>query len=339
MTFSSFKKDLIRRFMFFFLSFSLSPFLLYSSGLSYEESKELTKADLNQDSARPQSPSHQTGPVAQALEESKCTKDSSLTDAPAKDVKPAQTSSQEPLKALPAQKEPVFTAEPMKTRRSQYAEDRKMNTTANTGLAAAVRAPEVEKRGEWSAACTVPEKEHKEDMKEEKTERSQLSVDSSPPPKASSELKEVQSVSMVKPAAESEEIISEPSGSSEPLKRKSLSEIEGELTPEKRPRMSSVSSVSSFSSASPSASSISSPATPTSTTSQRVPPLKVGINVAAQSLLRSLYFLSGPDRSVALSFQSWETILAEYIVSLTMLQRLRVFPVNPRVCCFVRVGK
>lgn len=338
MTFSSFKKDLIRRFMFFFLSFSLSPFLLYSSGLSYEESKELTKADLNQESARPQSPSHQTGPVAQALEESKCTKDSSLTDAPAKDVKPAQTSSQEPLKALPAQKEPLFTAEPMKTRRSQYAEDRKMNTTANTGLAAAVRAPEVEKRGEWSAACTVPEKEHKEDMKEEKTERSQLSVDSSPPPKASSELKEVQSVSMVKPAAESEEIISEPSGSSEPLKRKSLSEIEGELTPEKRPRMSSVSSVSSFSSASPSASSISSPATPTST-SQRVPPLKVGINVAAQSLLRSLYFLSGPDRSVALSFQSWETILAEYIVSLTMLQRLRVFPVNPRVCCFVRVGK
>lgn len=311
---------------------------MYSSGLSYEESKELTKADLNQESARPQSPSHQTGPVAQALEESKCTKDSSLTDAPAKDVKPAQTSSQEPLKALPAQKEPVFTAEPMKTRRSQYAEDRKMNTTANTGLAAAVRAPEVEKRGEWSAASTMPEKERKEDMKEEKTERSQLSVDSSPPPKASSELKEVQSVSMVKPAAESD-LISEPSGSEEPLKRKSLSEIEGELTPEKRPRMSSVSSVSSFSSVSPSASSISSPATPTSTTNQRVPPLKVGINVAAQSLLRSLYFLSGPDRSVALSFQSWATILAQYIVSLTMLQRLRVFPVNPTVCCFVRVRK
>lgn len=249
-----------------------------NSGLSYEESKELTKADLNQESARPQSPSHQTGPVAQALEESKCTKDSSLTDAPAKDGKPAQTSSQEPLKALPAQKEPVFTAEPMKTRRSQYAEDRKMNTTANTGLAAAVRAPEVEKRGEWSATSTMPEKERKEDMKEEKTERSQLSVDSSPPPKASSELKEVQSVSMVKPAAENEEVISEPSGSSEPLKRKSLSEIEGELTPEKRPRMSSVSSVSSFSSVSPSASSISSPTTPTSTTNQRVPPLKIPVS-------------------------------------------------------------
>lgn len=245
-----------------------------NSGLSYEKSKELTKADLNQESASPQSPSHQTGPVAQALEESKCTKDSSLTDAPAEDVK----TSQEPLKALPVQKEPVSTTEPMKTRRSQYAEDRKLSTTTQSGLMAAVRAPQVEKQSEWSTASALAEKEHKEDAKEEKTECSQLSLNYSPPTKASSELKEDQLMSVVKPTVESEGVISEPSSSSEPLKRKSLSEIEGELTPEKRPRMSSVSSVSSFSSVSPSASSISSPATPTSTTKPRVPPLKIPVS-------------------------------------------------------------
>lgn len=299
---------------------SLCHFLLYSSGLSCEESKELTKADLNQESARPQSPSHHTGPVAQAQEESKCTKDRRLTDAPAEAVKPAQTS-QEPLKALPVQKESVSTTEPMKTRRSQYAEDRKMNATTQSGPMAAVRAPEVEKRTEWSAASTPAEKEQKEDTKEEKTECSQLPLNCSPPTKASSELKEDQSTSVVKPAVESEEVISEPSVSSEPLKRKSLSEIEGELTPEKRPRMSSISSVSSFSSVSPSASSISSPATPTSTTNQRVPPLKVGINLRAQSLLRSLRLLSSSESSVAFVFSEEGIFICLSIFPISMCSK------------------
>ncbi|XP_067335596.1 putative Polycomb group protein ASXL2 isoform X2 [Channa argus] len=243
------------------------------SGLSYEESRELTKADVNQESARPKSPSHQTGPASQAPEESKGTKDSSQTVAAANNMKPAQTSSQEPVKAQSAQKEPVSTAEPMKTRRSQHVEDSKLNTTAQS-----VPMPEFERRTEQVSADSVPEKEHKEDLKGEKTELTLSPVRKSPPPKASSELKDDQLVSVVKPAEQSEEIASETSGPSEPLKRKSLSETDSELTPEKRPRMSSVSSVSSDSSVSLPASSISSPATPTATTNQRVPPLKIPVS-------------------------------------------------------------
>lgn len=251
--------------------YSLSVFLppsslsLYSSGLSFEESKELTKADVNQESARPRSPSHQTGPAAQAPVDPKGTKDSSQTDAAA-----AAAAAVKDTKA--AQRETVATTEPMKTRRSQYAEDRKLNAAAQSVPTPAVKTPEVERQTERAAAGTLPDKEHKEEVKEEKAELPQSPVKSHPP-QASSELKEDQPVSVVKPAEESEEVISEPSGPSEPLKRKSLSEVGDELTPEKRPRMSSVSSVSSVS---PPASSISSPATPTSATSQRVPPLKVG---------------------------------------------------------------
>ncbi|XP_035529619.1 putative Polycomb group protein ASXL2 isoform X1 [Morone saxatilis] len=248
-----------------------------NSGLSFEESKELTKADLNQESARPQSPTHQTGPAAQAPEDPKGTKDSSQTDAAAtavKNMKPTQ----EPLKAPTAQKELIFTTEPMKTRRSQYAEDRKLNTTTQSAPTPAATTPEVVRLTERAVVGTLPEKEHKEEVKEEKTELPQSPVKKSHPPKASSELKEDQPASVLKPAEESEQVISEPTGPSEPVKRKSVSEIEGELTPEKRPRMSSISSVSSVSSVSPPASSTSSPPTPSPTTNQRVPPLKISVS-------------------------------------------------------------
>ncbi|XP_068577762.1 putative Polycomb group protein ASXL2 isoform X2 [Cebidichthys violaceus] len=247
-----------------------------NSGLSFEESKELTKADANQESARPRSPPHQTGPSAQAPEDPKDSEDSSQSDAAAaavKDTKPTK----EPPKAQAAQREPVSTTEPMKTRRAQYAEDRKLSAAAQPGPTPAVKTPEVERPTERAAAGALPEKEHKEEVKEEKTEVPQSPVKKSRPPPASSEVNEEQPVSVVKPAEESKEVISEPSGPSEPLKRKSLSEIGDELTPEKRPRMSSVSSLSSVSSVSPPASSISSPVTPTSATNQRVPPLKIPV--------------------------------------------------------------
>lgn len=255
-----------RSFIFFVCHFSLLSLCLYSSGLSFEESKELTKADLNQESARSQSPSHLMVPAADAPE---CTKDSSQTAAAAvvKDMKPTQ----EPLKPQPAQKEPVFTTEPMKTRRSQYAEERKLSTTTAQSAPTpavptpAVTTPEVEREAKQDAVGTLPENELK---KEEKTELPQKSH----PPMARPELKE-EPESAVRPTELSKEVISEPTVPSEALKRKSISEIEGEFTPEKRPRMSSLSSVSSVS---PPASSTSSPLTPTLTTNQKVPPLKVG---------------------------------------------------------------
>ncbi|XP_072222074.1 putative Polycomb group protein ASXL2 isoform X1 [Leuresthes tenuis] len=247
-----------------------------SSGLSYEESKELTKADLNQESARLQPLPHQARPVAQALEDTKCTKNSCQTDAAPKDTKPTQIS-QEPLKALQGQKGSVSTTEPMRTRRSQFVEDCKLNATAQSAPSVAVRTPEAEKQTKPGSACAPPEKEHKEDTQEKKAELPQSPVKESLPLKAGSESKEDQLVSVVKAAGESEAVSSEHSGPTEALKRKSLSETDGELTPEKRSRLSSVSSVSSVCSASSSASSISSPATP-SPTSQRVPPLKIPVS-------------------------------------------------------------
>nr|XP_046268720.1 putative Polycomb group protein ASXL2 isoform X2 [Scatophagus argus] len=238
-----------------------------NSGLSLEESKELTKADLNQESAGPQPPSHQMGPAAQAPEDPKGTKDSSQTDAAATAVKHMK-STQEPLKAQTAQ--PVFTTDPMKTRRSQYTEDRKLNTAAQSTPASAVTTPEVERETEGAAAGTLPEKSHREEVRQEQTDLPCSPVKKSSPPKAGSDLKDDQPASAFKPAEEGKDVISEPSGPSEPLKRKSVSEMEGELTPEKRPRMSSVSSVSSVSTCSP--------PTPTLTTNQRVPPLKIPVS-------------------------------------------------------------
>lgn len=246
-----------------------APFSSYSSGLSYEESKELIKADLHQGSNNAPPLTHQTH-VAQQLEDPKCTKDSSRTADVAKDVKPARISQD-----LPGQKDSVSTSEPMKTRRSQHAEDCRSNTPAQSEAAPAPKTPEAEKQNEQDSACTRPEEEHEEDTKERNNELPESTIKTSPPLKGSSESKEDQLVSVLKPSVGSEDVTSEPSGPSEAPKRKSLSETENELTPEKRSRLSSVSSVSS---ASPSASSISSPATP-SPTNQRVPPLKVGIHL------------------------------------------------------------
>lgn len=259
---------------FFCLSvFSPPSFFLSSSGLSFEESKELTKADLNLESVRAPSPSHQTVPAAHTPEHPKGTEDSSqpavAAAAPAaKNIKPTQ----EHLKPPPAQKEPVFTPEPMKTRRSQYAEERRLSAVAQPAPAAAAETPAGGKRTEQAAAGTLPEKEH---QKEEKTELPQSPVKKSHPPKAAVESKDELAPAM-KPAEERKEAVSEPSVPSEPQKRKSVGETEAEVTPEKRPRMSSVSSESSVSSVSPAASSTSSPPTPTLATNQRVPPLKVG---------------------------------------------------------------
>lgn len=254
--------------------FSPPSFFLSSSGLSFEESKELTKADLNLESVRAQSPSHQTVPAAHAPEDPKGTEDSSqpavaaAAAVAAKNIKPTQ----EHLKPPPAQKEPVFTPEPMKTRRSQYAEERRLSTVAQPAPAAAAETPAAEKRTEQATVGTLPEKER---QKEEKTELPQSPVKSHPP-KATVESKE-EPASAMKPAQERKsQVVSEPSVPSEPQKRKSVGETEGEITPEKRPRMSSVSSESSVSSVSPAASSTSSPPTPTLATNQRVPPLKVG---------------------------------------------------------------
>ncbi|KAM9708201.1 putative Polycomb group protein ASXL2 isoform 2-T2 [Menidia menidia] len=236
-----------------------------NSGLSFEESKELTKADLNQ--------LQRARPVTQTQEDTKHTKTSWQTDGALKDIKATQRS-QEPLRASPGQKGSLSTSEPMRTRRSQFAEDCKLNTSGHSGSSVAVRTAEAEKQG---SARTPPEKEQKEGTEDKKAELPQLPVKESPLLKPGSDLKEDQPMPVVKPAVESEKVISGPSGPTEAVKRKSVSETDSELTPEKRSRLSSVSSVSSVSSASPSASSTCSPATP-SPTNQRVPPLKIPVS-------------------------------------------------------------
>lgn len=253
--------------------FSPPSFHSSSSGLSFEESKELTKADLNQEPARVQSPSHQAVPAAPAPENLKGTEDRrqpAATAPPVTNIKPAQ----EHLKPPPAQRELVFTPEPMRTRRSQYAEERRLSAMAQLA-ATPVESPPVERQTEEPAVGTLPEKEHQREVKEERAELPRSPVKMGPPPKATAELKE-EPASATKPSEETKEAASEPNVPPESQKRKSLAETEGEVTPEKRPRMSSVSSESSVSSVSPPASSTSSPPTPTLAANQRVPPLKVG---------------------------------------------------------------
>lgn len=237
------------------------------------ESKELTKADPNQELARVKSSSHQAVPAAPAPEELKGTKDKRQPVAsapPVKNIKPAQ----EHLKPPPAQRELIFTPEPMRTRRSQYAEERRLSAMANLA-ATPVESLPVERQTEEPAVGTLPEKEHQREVKEESAELPRLPVKRGPSPKATAELKE-EPTSATKTYKETEEAASELSVPMESQKRKSLVETEGEVTPEKRPRMSSVSSESSVSSVSPTASSTSSPPTPTLAANQRVPPLKVG---------------------------------------------------------------
>ncbi|XP_028293575.1 putative Polycomb group protein ASXL2 isoform X1 [Gouania willdenowi] len=231
-----------------------------NSGLSYENSEELTNADLNQKSVSPMSSPHQMEPRALVAKKSDCTKDSKHTAADMKLI-------QEPLKT---QCFPV--AEPMKTRR-QHSEDCRLNKAKQAEQTPVVRTPEVEKQTECQAASTTPEKQQ-EDMAEDKIEVPQSPLKKIPTLKPGSELK-VEPVTPTGPAPEPGEVVFEASSPPDVQKRKSLSETEGELTPEKRPRLSSVSSVSSVS---PSASSISSPATPSPTANQRVPPLKIPVS-------------------------------------------------------------
>uniref|UniRef100_A0A1A7WXS4 Additional sex combs like 2 n=1 Tax=Iconisemion striatum TaxID=60296 RepID=A0A1A7WXS4_9TELE len=242
-----------------------------NSGLSYEESKALTKVDLNQKPSRLQSISDRVRSVAQPPEDRKCSKSSSSSDA-ANAAKPTHTS-QEPQKGQQGHKESVPVLEPMKTRRSHSAEERRLNSAAQAGSLPSGKSTEAVKQPEHKSPSTPAEKEHVE----EKTELPQSPLKESPPSKADSDLGGDQLGTPVKPAVDSKEVTAEPSGTSDPQKRKSINETEGEVTPEKRPRLSSVSSVSSVSSASPSASSLSSPATP-SPSSQRVPPLKIPVS-------------------------------------------------------------
>ncbi|XP_075879314.1 putative Polycomb group protein ASXL2 isoform X2 [Nelusetta ayraudi] len=267
-----------------------------NSGLSFEESKELTKADLNQEPARVQSPSHQAVPAAPAPEDLKGTEDRSqpaATAPPVKSIKPAS----EHLKPPPAQRELVFTPEPMRTRRSQYAEERRLSAMAQLA-ATPVESPAVERQTEEPAVGALPEKEHQREVKEERAELPRSPVKRGLPPKAAVELKKEASATKraaeetkqvaeetkqvaeetKQVAEETKQVASEPGVSPEPQKRKSLVETEGEVTPEKRPRMSSVSSESSVSSVSPPASSTSSPPTPTLAANQRVPPLKIPVS-------------------------------------------------------------
>uniref|UniRef100_A0A1A8FF70 Additional sex combs like 2 n=1 Tax=Nothobranchius korthausae TaxID=1143690 RepID=A0A1A8FF70_9TELE len=243
-----------------------------NSGLSYEESKALTKADLNQKPSRLQSISDRVRSVAQAPEDRKCSKNSSSSD-PANGAKPTHTSP-EPQKGQQGHKESVSVLEPMKTRSSHSAEERRLNSAAKAGSLPSVKTSEAVKQPEHKSPSTPADEEHEE---ETKSELPQSPVKESPPSKTGSDLSEDQLVTPAKPAVDSNEVIAEPSGTSDPQKRKSVIETEGEVTPEKRPRLSSVSSVSSVSSASPSASSLSSPATP-SPSSQRVPPLKIPVS-------------------------------------------------------------
>uniref|UniRef100_A0A087YIJ9 ASXL transcriptional regulator 2 n=1 Tax=Poecilia formosa TaxID=48698 RepID=A0A087YIJ9_POEFO len=245
-----------------------------NSGLSYEESKELIKPNGNKEPVRRRSPVCQTNPAAQLLEDKKSAKDCVQTDATTRDKKPAEKSP-DPPKELPRHKESVPATEPMKTRRSQHAEDRKLSAATQTGpvmATAAAKTLESEKPAERSPTGTLHEKQQTEEKDEEK-KPPESPVKKSPPLKPIADVKDDQLVTAARPAAGDEEVASEPGAASDAHKRKTLSETEGEVTPEKRPRLSSVSSVSSVSSAS----SISSPATP-SPTSQRVPPLKIPVS-------------------------------------------------------------
>ncbi|XP_019746003.1 putative Polycomb group protein ASXL2 isoform X2 [Hippocampus comes] len=218
-----------------------------NSGLSLEESKELTKADLKWE-PKPLQP--------RVSEEAKGTKDRSRTD---KDFK--STPSQE--KTRPPPKESLSVPELMKTRRSQQAEDCQMPVQTLR--------PEPTEHDERVTAETRTEPS----VKEDKTQLPRSPVKTSPLPESGMEVKDGPPTSGMKP---SEETMAIPEGASEQQKRKPPGETEDEATPDKRQRVSSVSSVSSISSVSPPASSIPSPATPTSAANQRVPPRKIPVS-------------------------------------------------------------
>ncbi|KAJ0062912.1 hypothetical protein NL108_008232, partial [Boleophthalmus pectinirostris] len=238
-----------------------------NSGLSFEESKELTKVDQNLKTSKTQSPlppplpppppTPSTEPTIAKSPQTKSgdTKDNdekkkpeSASSAAAKDIKPPSKPSQE----LP--KPPLPVLEPMRTRRAQQAEDRKASIAAQSA----------------SLNKTVTE-EAKTSKEVEKVTQNQKSVlEKEEITKIIQEVKKDDPVSVERVIEQKEEVL----GSADGCKRKSLSETDSDVSPEKRQRLSSFSSVSSVSSVSPPpTSSISSPATP-SPSSQRVPPLK-----------------------------------------------------------------
>ncbi|XP_072313929.1 putative Polycomb group protein ASXL2 isoform X2 [Eucyclogobius newberryi] len=109
-----------------------------NSGLSFEESVELTKADQNLKTSKPQplpippppaAPTTAKTPPAKSGDakdgEEKKAKTAPTSSTSAKDVKPLARTPQEPLRPLPV-------LEPMRTRRAQQAEDRKASLAAQS---------------------------------------------------------------------------------------------------------------------------------------------------------------------------------------------------------------
>lgn len=216
----------------------------------------LTETGLNQESGRPRPSPHMV-----AAEEPKGTRDRTQADiAVVKNLMAAERAQ----KPVSGQKEQVLTTEPMKTRRSQLAEESKVNTAVQ-----AVPAPEAERVTDLASVGTLHEKEIKKEVKQEKQE---FPVENTNPAETRAVLKKELEH---KSAEQNIEVSMDTTTPSEPLKRAPISELGGEVTPEKRPRLSSASSVSSVSSVSPPASTTSSPPTPVLSRNPRVPPLKV----------------------------------------------------------------
>lgn len=275
-----------------------------NSGLSFEESKELTKPDQNRETSKPQSlstvppppPQAAAAPIKSAKTAPEVSKDSgdarkaeSTPATSAKDLKPPSKSSQDQPK--PALRENLPIIEPMRTRRSQQAEDRKANSAAQSACKVKeevktqkevemLRGNECseEKKAEPPPITPIPSqipnpveestKKTTQDVKKPESEALPVKEVA----KTSEEAKIVDSTVTEKVPEEKEPVAA---GVVDGSKRKSLSEADSDVTPEKRPRISSVSSMSSVSSVSPPASSMSSPATPSPASNQRVPPLKI----------------------------------------------------------------
>ncbi|XP_055087158.1 putative Polycomb group protein ASXL2 isoform X2 [Periophthalmus magnuspinnatus] len=305
-----------------------------NSGLTFEESKELTKADQNLKTSKTQSlippplplpppppapptitKTHQTK-SGDAKDNDDKKKPDSTSSTSAKDIKPPTKPSHEPPKPPP----PVL--EPMRTRRAQQAEDRKASIAAQSAslnktvtedskMAKVEKVTQnEEKKAEPPPQQISPVKEPpkldqdlKNDTKvipsvkestllnqEAKKDENVLALIKEPT-EISEEVKTDQKsvlenveITKINQDTQKEDLASvekaieqreELMGSGDVCKRKSLSETESDVSPEKRQRLSSFSSVSSVSSVSPPpTSSISSPATP-SPSSQKVPPLKI----------------------------------------------------------------
>ncbi|KAK0154814.1 putative Polycomb group protein ASXL2 [Merluccius polli] len=239
-----------------------------NSGLSYEESqRELMQADPGQEADRPRSPlpsppphhHHRStaGPAIKAAPESKGSKDSSLAVSPALAGDQTRPLLQEPARTQPIARQMGAVMEPMRTRRAQHAEDRRLSRSAppepavpGAILQAPTSPPEVQSPAEDTKNAKTLVVEQEPDVQPEKREPAPDSPDkSSPlPSKSSQEAEEDSALSSGgqpgKGGQEAVPVPTPPPGAVEPGKRKSPSEPEGEKTPEKRPRTSSASSTS-----------------------------------------------------------------------------------------------